>query len=63
MDNSCSICGNSCLKYILFDLVRFVRFLLEEHSFYNFLIQFFYNFERSDPLLSHFTTTLRPLFM
>ena len=49
MDNSCSICGNSCLKYILFDLVRFVRFLLEEHSFYNFLIQFFYNFERSDP--------------
>ena len=38
MINSCSIRDNSCLKYILFDLFRFVEFLLEEHSFYNFLI-------------------------
>ena len=34
------------LLYYLFDLFRFVGFLPRKgHSFYNFLIQFFYNFE------------------
>ena len=56
--NSLFLLGRLWLKIIRKMFSKIIGEILLVHSSYNFLIQFFYNFERSDLLFSYLITTL-----